>query len=961
MPFVDQLSLLQDSELRDKAHSELNPEDQTALTEQLSKQPATLAQLHTLMSCSQYARNTILRDIRRLPKLFREFDISRSFTQEAFKNTIGTQSMGASDLDDMQFNAMLRQSRQMCMLRIIWRDANRIASLQQTTSELTWLAEESLQQAIDYHTSKLQARFGKPRNIQEKEQPFIVLGMGKLGAWELNLSSDIDLIFAFPEKGLTDGGDNGGNEIANEDYFSRLGKKVIQSLDAVTADGFVFRVDMRLRPYGQSGALVSSFAALEDYYQSQGREWERYAMVKARIVASSFDSEYPRELMQLLRSFTYRKYVDFSVIDALRNLKTMIRQEVRRRKLDNDIKLGAGGIREIEFIAQVFQLIRGGRDTELQDNRLANVLPLLEQLQCLPQGTAEKLLEAYTFLRNTEHAIQAWQDAQTQTLPINDDARDAMLESLRFSDWNTFSNELARHQQLVSKEFDAVIGGSDGPSKRAASERASGIWAECSEPLTIDEKTYAERFSPALSEFANGSVVLNLTAKGKERLDQFVPILIDQALKEDSSEHILERIIPLVRSIVRRSAYMVLLVENPSAINQLIRLTKTSQQIADQLAKHPALLDELLDAASLYTPPEKSDLVCELQRVMLRIEESDLEQQMEALRYFKLSHTLKIAACEVAETLPLMKVSDYLTVLAEVILAYCLELVWKTMTTAHGFPDGNSQEIPEFIVIGYGKLGGIEMNHGSDLDLVFVYDADLNGQTDGTRPLDNQTFFTRLGQKMIHILNTRTASGRLYEVDMRLRPSGNSGMLASTLNAFTRYQQNDAWTWEHQALVRARAIAGSAKLTQSFNELRQQILQQKRELPSLRKDIVDMRLKMREHLGSKGDLNKEFDLKQDAGGIVDIEFMVQYMALAWSYAEPALATYTDNIRILEALAHTNRLSTQEVEQLIDAYKVLRTVLHRLTIEQLPNVIDGTELVAERDSVISIWQRLLEAK
>ena len=371
------------------------------------------------------------------------------------------------------------------------------------------------------------------------------------------------------------------------------------------------------------------------------------------------------------------------------------------------------------------------------------------------------------------------------------------------------------------------------------------------------------------------------------------------------------------------------------------------------------MLDELLDQRSLYQLPSKEVLADDLRREMLRIPEDDLEAQMEAMRYFRSAHALRVAACEISDALPLMKVSDYLTWLGEVILEYVLNLCWHEQVKKHGYPDGEARATPNFIVIAYGKMGGIELGHGSDLDLVFIHESKSGGYTDGKRSLDNQTFYMRLGQKVIHFLSTNMASGQLYEVDMRLRPSGNSGMLVSNLDSFLKYQKESAWTWEHQALVRARVVAGDADLAHRFNEIRQEILCQKRDLDTLKKDVIEMRQKMRDHLGTpQAEQGEVFHIKQDAGGIVDIEFMVQYGVLAWAHADPSLVTFTDNIRILESFANSNLLATQEVDQLTAAYKAYRSTGHRLALQQLPSQIDAEQFADERESVTRIWQQLL---
>ncbi|WP_096085475.1 bifunctional [glutamate--ammonia ligase]-adenylyl-L-tyrosine phosphorylase/[glutamate--ammonia-ligase] adenylyltransferase [Agaribacterium haliotis] len=930
--------------LRQAATIKLDIEQQQQLEQRLNKQISS--ELQATLRVSQFAERQLERRPEFLLQLLQHCALGHKLERPDYAALMQT-FVGEEDFDNS-----LRRWRQLMMLRLIWREANKRCELFDSTKELSWMAELACQSCLERHYQALVSNHGVPRNSRAEQQHLYVLGMGKLGAWELNLSSDIDLIFAYPDKGQCDG----KQKLDNQEFFTRLGKRIIQSLDQVSAEGRVFRVDMRLRPWGQSGALVSSFAALDTYYQSQGREWERYAMIKARVVAAGGDGARSEELMSTLRSFSYRKYIDYSVIEALRDLKQKIRQEVRRRRLEHDVKLGAGGIREIEFIAQVFQLIRGGRDTQLQSSEINKILPELEKLHLLPRGKAQALLQAYIFLRQCEHGIQAWNDEQSQQLPDSDEARKALLSWMAFSDWQSFEQALQQQRQLVSEEFEVLIADGDQEHRAVhASDWAVELWHKACDGLcSLDGGLSCE----ALQEFSLNPAVVSLSPDSRERLDAFMPILLSELNSFADSQTMLLRILPLVRAVIRRSAYLVLLMENPSALKLLLQLSEASAQIVEQLSKHPALLDELLDTHSLYHLPKRDELSDELRRTMLRIDENDLEAQMEALRYFKLSHSLRIAACEVNGILPLMKVSDYLTWLAEALVDHCLGLAWQAMIKRHGYPDNNSTNGPDFAVIAYGKLGGIELNHGSDLDLVFMHDANIHGETGGPRSIDNATFYMRLGQKLIHLIDTRTHSGRLYEIDMRLRPSGESGPLVASFSAFERYQSSEAWTWEHQALVRARAIAGSRKLAERFDALRRQILCRKRDLTQLRKDIVEMREKMRKHLGSKASEADVFHLKQDAGGIVDIEFMVQYLVLAWSHANPSLATWTDNIRILEALAQADNLSTQEVEELSAAYKALRVVMHRQTIEEKSNKVSADALINERNSVTAIWQRLL---
>ncbi|UTF61680.1 bifunctional [glutamate--ammonia ligase]-adenylyl-L-tyrosine phosphorylase/[glutamate--ammonia-ligase] adenylyltransferase [Gilvimarinus sp. DA14] len=934
----------------------------------LDKAPEVFSQqLDLALAGSEFIAQTCARNPQHLQSLVETGDL---FTVQSEKQLAALQKTLEGAEDDAELDRRVRLARNRAMVRIIWRDLNRLASMSEVTAELSAFADTVIQGCLNWHHRALTARFGEPVGRDSGQaQAMVVLGMGKLGARELNVSSDIDLIFAYPEAGETNGE---RKNLSNQEFFVRLGQKLIKTLDAQTADGFVFRVDMRLRPHGQSGALVQNFDAMEGYYQSQGRDWERYAMIKARPVAWSAGGEAAAdELMQMLAPFTYRQYVDFSVIESLRDMKGLIKRQVQRKGMDLDVKLGEGGIREVEFVVQLFQLIRGGKEMALRERQVCKLLPLLEQEKYLPAGSGEALLQAYIFLRNTEHAIQGYQDRQTQSLPMDEAGQLRLAFMLGFACWDEFYQALSAHRSRVNQEFQQVIADPDNESGVDDAELASwlGLWdgslAETEAVEFLADQAFADPQAVMQwqEELKTSRQVLAMQASSRTRLDAFVPRLLASVAAQDEIDRgaTLKRIMPFVQAVVRRSAYLVLLVENPTALSQLVQLSAVSPWIADQLAQHPILLDELLTPESLYSPPDKDELRDELRRELLRLGWDDLEGHMESLRYFRSAHALRVAASEVTGALPLMKVSDYLTYIAEVILEHVLALAWEQMVARHGFPaqeGGGEAREPELAIIGYGKLGGIELGHGSDLDLVFLHNTWTGGATGGEKSVDNLTFYTRLGQRIIHILNTQTVSGQLYEVDMRLRPSGNSGMLVASIGAFAKYQENEAWTWEHQALVRARAIAGNESLAAEFARVRDGVLQRQRDLAKLRTDVIEMREKMRTHLGTAAG-SEEFHLKQDSGGIVDIEFMVQYAVLAWAHKAPALTRYTDNIRILETLEREALLPAAEVLQLIDAYKAYRSTGHRLALQHQQAVLQGTDVfAAERKQVTAMWQQLL---
>ena len=736
-------------------------------------------------------------------------------------------------------------------------------------------------------------------------------------------------------------------------------------LDNRTADGFVFRVDMRLRPHGGSGPLVASFDAMELYYQTQGRDWERFALIKARPVAG--DREAGAELLQMLRPFIYRKYIDYSAIEALRDIKSLIEQEVRRSGAHSDVKRGRGGIREVEFIAQAFQLIRGGRDPRLQRPPLLEVLPLLEQEKLLPPGSAAKLSDCYRLLRDIEHALQGIADQQTQTLPDDELGRVRLFTLLQCRDWQQFSERLEACRAVVVEEFAAVV--APPPQDGAGSGEGAARWGvevwqrlrkgrDASGLLASHGYDQADSSQQQLQALLASRSIQQMQSSARDRLNAFMPILLIGCGGQSQPSRVLQRVLALVEAVARRSAYLLLLVENPQALQQLITLCAASPWIARQLADHPALLDELLDARTLYAARNRGMLADELRQQLLRIPEQDLETQLEVLRYFKGSNRLRVAACEVTGALPLMKVSDNLTWIAEVLLEQLLALAWQQMTERFGVPAGDGGDEPGFLVVGYGKLGGIEMGHSSDLDLVFIYDADPNGHTDGERTVDNATFYLRLGQRIIHMLTTQTASGQLYEVDLRLRPSGNSGMLVTSLEGFEKYQQDSAWTWEHQALVRARPVAGDAGLAECFQRVRQRVLSTARIQEELIAEVNSMRRKMAERLDRGSD--QQFDLKHGRGGIVDIEFIVQYLVLAYAAAKPALTLWSDNVRILEQLDATGTLAAEHVSLLTEAYKKYRTAGHRYQLKCQPGLVVPSEYAREINAVRAVWQVLLGA-
>ncbi|MEG3110347.1 bifunctional [glutamate--ammonia ligase]-adenylyl-L-tyrosine phosphorylase/[glutamate--ammonia-ligase] adenylyltransferase [Pantoea sp. T14] len=855
---------------------------------------------------------------------------------------------------------VLRLFRRRMLVRIAWMQCLSHASTEQSLQQLSVLAEVLICRARDWVYQDCCQDFGTPCNAEGDAQPMLILGMGKLGGGELNFSSDIDLIFAWPENGVTRGG---RRELDNAQFFTRMGQRLIKVLDQPTIDGFVYRVDMRLRPFGDSGPLVLSFAALEDYYQEQGRDWERYAMVKARLMGDEQD-RWSQELQQMLRPFVYRRYIDFSVIQSLRNMKSMIAREVRRRGLKNNIKLGAGGIRETEFIVQVFQLIRGGRERSLQLRALMPTLAAIGELALLPAEQIDALRHAYLFLRRLENLLQSLGDQQTQTLPDDELNRARLAWAMNTDGWLALMAQMETHMSSVRAIFDELIG-EDTPDIDDQRELAEfiGLWQD-----KLDEDDLVP-LMPQLNEEQRRSLHQTLEAfrqdinrrtigpRGRQALDQLMPRLLSEICLRTDAAVTFSRLTPLLLGVITRSTYLELLTEYHGALRHLIRLCAASPMVASQLARHPLLLDELLDPATLYQPTATDAYRDELRQYLMRIPTDDEEQQLEALRQFKQAQLLRIAAADIAETLPVMKVSDHLTWLAEAIIESVVQQAWNMMLHRYGRPSHLKDENERgFAVLGYGKLGGWELGYSSDLDLVFLHDCPLNAVTDGERSIDGRQFYLRLAQRVMHLFSTRTSSGILYEVDARLRPSGAAGMLVSTFDAFAEYQHQEAWTWEHQALVRARVVFGEPALGERFSEIRRGILCLSREAGGLQTEVREMREKMRTHLSNKH--KGRWDIKADEGGITDIEFIAQYLVLRYATQQPVLTRWSDNVRIFELMAKHHIMQEDEALALTQAYVALRDALHHLALQELPGHVEPEAFEVERQTVKESWQRWL---
>lgn len=935
---------------------------------ELAQADASVVQpLKMAVALSPFVADVLLAELPYVLAYSEQWDLAKPLAFESIEQTLSEQ-LGACQNDNAA-KQVLRRWRSRIFVLIAIRNLVYSSSITIDFQDISYAADRLILSAYHWVFPRLSQQFGTPLDEQEKPLPLLILAMGKYGGKELNFSSDVDLMFFFPHDGETQ---KGPRQLEHQTFFTRLGQQIIALLADRTGDGFVFRVDMRLRPYGESGPLAMSFAAAEEYYQDQGREWERFALIKARIINSeSYDiksndlnnaqTEHYKEMFyQLIKPFVYRRYIDFGVLESIRNMKTMIETEVRRKGLTDNIKLGSGGIREAEFIVQSLQLIRGGRIRHIQRRSFIKALEQLKRTEIIQPRVAEKLLESYLFLRRVEHVIQQLHDQQTQLLPDNPLDQTRLTVALGFSQYGQFMDELSKHQQVISAEFSEVFHVDD--EEELDAERFSLDILERDDFehwYTEHDSSVVPAMMVKLQRFVGSNSFQHLSSRGKSRMESLFPKLLNVLSRESDPVVSFERILDLLRSISRRTAYLVLLEENPPVLEHLVKLCGQSKWVSEQMIEHPLLLDELLYPNALYTPLDSSELTQELRRQLLRIEPDDEEQQQEQLRIFKQTHELRVAAAVLNNTINVKKASRYLSQIAEAIIASVIVFSWRKLCQRYGLPsiEGVDQDrMKGFAVIGYGKFGGEELGFGSDLDLVFLFDAEPEATTSGERSQSHTQFFTRLAQRVIHALNMRTVSGVLYDVDMRLRPSGKSGLLVSYTESFKDYQLNEAWTWEHQALSRARAVAGDKDLCQWFEQLRCELLAKPRDAKQLKQDVITMREKMRKQLDkSQGD---KFDLKQGTGGMVDIEFLAQYLLLANGASFPQECWSSRTTRQFIRLNELDILSREQADHLIEAYRYYRELNNRIVLtgqsKQLP-----FDLVCDHSAqVSSCWQAIL---
>jgi len=875
---------------------------------------------------SRYAKRLLEAE----PALALDAGTRRAFSAEEMRAFLQAQSSA----DDDTLKRALRDLRKRVMLRLIARDLGGLAALGEVLATTTALAEVAVSHALGRLDEWLASRHGRPVGASsERVQQLHVVGMGKLGGGELNVSSDIDLVFVYPEEGET----QGPRPLGNQEYFTRLARQVIAVLSEITADGYVFRADMRLRPYGDGGPLTASFDMLEDYFITQGREWERYAWIKARALTG----DRADELMDLVRPFVYRRHLDYNAFASLRDLHRQIRREVERRDIADDIKLGPGGIREIEFVVQLFQLIRGGRDAALRRQPTLAVLPVLAERNLLPAEAVRELGEAYGFLRKLEHCLQYLDDQQTHVAPQSEADRALVAEALGLRDYAALAAELERHRARVTRHFEDIFAPSaegehalahlwlegDDTERAVASLAALGF----REPQAIERR---------LRGLRSGSRYREMLAANQSRFDRLVPLAIEAAAAERDPDSTLERVLGLLESVSRRGAYLALLEEYPQTLTRLAAMMSASPWVAQYLTQHPILLDELLDARTLYAAPHWPAAVHQL-RTQMDDAAGDAERQMDILRHFKHAHTLRLIAQDLTGVLPLETLSDHLSDLAGVVLEAVVRVAWP-LRPVH-------RAEPRFAVIGYGKLGGKELGYASDLDIVFLYDDPAPEAPEA---------YARFAQRINTWLTSVTPGGVLYETDLRLRPDGAGGLLVSPLESFREYQAKHAWVWEHQALTRARHVAGASDIGREFERLRVAILRQERDLAALRGEVVAMRRKLSDAHPNRSTL---FDLKHNRGGIIDVEFIVQYLVLGYAHRHAELTGNVGNLALLKLAGDLGLIPAALGEEVRGAYREFRRRQHmlRLAGEKYARV-KPAEAGAHADAVRELWRLVFDA-
>ncbi|AEJ00657.1 Glutamate-ammonia-ligase adenylyltransferase [Nitrosomonas sp. Is79A3] len=917
------------------------------------------AMLAATLSFSRYVQRIIDSEPARKITLLKA--LQSPFKRDEMLAFLDSQSAHISNEEIL--HSVLRDLRKQVMLRLAIRDLGSQADLSEVMLSMTELAEVTINFALKHHENWLTQsdRFGLPIGEQSNAtQHMLIVAMGKLGGGELNVSSDVDLIFVYPEDGET----NGAKSISNHEFFARLGRKLIASLNDYTVDGYVFRVDMRLRPHGENSPLAISFPMLEEYFLKQGREWERYAWIKGRVIAGLADTEAESTLMEkIVRPFVFRKYLDFGAYESMRRLHAQLRKEVERREMHDNIKLGPGGIREIEFITQVFQLIRGGRDVDLCIRPTLSVLQRLQKKQQLPQQAVAELTDAYHFLRKLEHRLQYLDDQQTQTLPLNPADENLIATAMGFPDYVSFMQQLDIHRKNVTRHFELIFA---TPRKSATHEMLAYLWQAETQDVSQTEAAASQlstmgftepvKISERLRLFYQGTFYHQLPESSQQQINTLVPMMIEAIAELPPVETTLERMLQLLEKISPQTSYLALLLEHPHTLQRIAELVSISQWASDYLGRHPILLDELLRHDAPHPVPDWSALHNELIYQLNHVNnpKNDVaEWQMDVLRHFQHAQVFRLLVTDLEGSLLLETLSDHLTALADLILDTVLNLAWSNLKKRH-------HEKPIFAIIGYGKLGGKELGYASDLDLIFLYEDD--------HP-DAAEIYTKLGQSINAWLTRHTSAGLLYETDLRLRPNGATGLLVSSMEAFAQYQREQAWVWEHQALTRARFVAGDRLVADAFENTRKEILCKPRNPIELKQDILKMREKM---LDVHPNPTTLFDIKHDRGGIIDVEFIVQYLVLGYSSQYPQLTGNIGNIALLKLAGELGLIPMDTAEQVRSAYREFRRIQHRQRLNgdadmtggapidgqaQKFTRVEGSHLKDDRMAVLALWEKV----
>lgn len=889
---------------------------------------------------SRFVQRWLAADPSRLAELDRLCGLS--LDQLDFARLLQQQRATASTLP-----AAMRRLRNLLLAAIVSRDLAGKADLGEVMRAISQFADFVVNTHLDALYAGLCDVHGVPTGEETgRAQRMIVVGMGKLGGFELNVSSDIDLIFLYPEGGETVCSREDQRPLSNHEFFVRLGRKLIADIAEITEDGFSFRVDMALRPNGASGPLAASFSMLETYLLAQGREWERYAWVKARAITG--DADDITALERMVQPFVYRRYLDFGAINSLRNMHAQIRAEVVRQETRHpdrnvNVKLGRGGIREIEFLTQVFQLIRGGRDPALRDRSTRAALRIIAEKKLLLPDVVERLLASYTFLRNLEHRIQYLDDAQTHVLPASDDDRQRVARMMGCDDVAALNQAYDECSQWVAAQFDAMFedrSGRDGsadPALTAPSLDQIGddALADYLRALAFDDApAAAQRVLTTLQS----SRMQSLSEQRKVQLHALMRAAFPMVAAEGGTRSVtLNRLLDFFDTIARRSAYLELLTEFPQTLARVVRMMAASGWAAQYLTRHPVLMDELLDLSALEAAPNWPAFAQEC-RQRLNAFSGDTERQMDALRELHHAQQFRLLAQDLGGLLTVERLADHLSALADVLVSATIEAVWQTLTNRHC-------EAPAFAVIAYGKLGGKELGYASDLDVIFLYDDEDQ---------DAPALYAKLAQRFITWMTSHTPAGVLFDIDIALRPDGASGLLVSSFAAFEKYQRESAWVWEHQALTRARFCAGDMLIGKRFEALRIDLLRQRRDPAALRSEVLAMRQRMHDAHPNRSGL---FDLKHDAGGMIDIEFIVQYLVLAHSCDFVALTADIGNIALLRLAGEIGLIDAKLALQVSDAYREFRRLQHQIRLRGEDRArVASTALDTMRTAVIDLWQK-----